>query len=73
MYLAVNKKNHLITTIPALILTAICFTYILVAPHKNAGFALSGTWPFIAGIVFALIVYLLWNSSKKGKIIHNNF
>jgi len=73
MCLSVNKKNHLITTIPALILTTICFTYILVAPHKNAGLALTGTWPFVAGVIFAIIVYFLWNSAKKSKMMRNNF
>ncbi|MCK7540170.1 MAG: hypothetical protein MZV63_59355 [Marinilabiliales bacterium] len=40
MYLALRGKSHLMMSIPALFLTAVCITYILAAPHSGGGLAL---------------------------------
>ena len=59
-YLAQARKNYWITLLPALFMSAVCSTYILVAPE---GLHLP-TWPSqIAGIVIAgclAIAFFLW-------------
>ena len=60
VYLAQARKNYWITLLPALFMSAVCSTYILVAPE---GLHLP-TWPSqIAGIVIAgclAIAFFLW-------------
>ena len=60
VYLAQAHKNYWITLLPALFMSAVCSTYILVAPE---GLHLP-TWPSqIAGIVIAVclaIAFFLW-------------
>jgi len=51
MFLAVNHKFHWIATIPATFMTAVCTTYILIAPE---GFKLSTSVAYPIGIIVAL-------------------
>ncbi|MDD3687941.1 MAG: carbon starvation CstA family protein [Bacteroidales bacterium] len=60
MYFALKKQNHLIVSIPAFILTAICVTYILIAPVKAGGMSLSPNVAYIGGLISALIISALW-------------
>ena len=57
MYLVEKKKNHLIISLPATFMTAICTTFILVAPHKNGGLEIDTSTGYLVGILVALLVY----------------
>jgi carbon starvation protein CstA len=60
MYFAIKKQNHLIVSIPAFILTAICVTYILIAPIKAGGMSLSPNIAYIGGLIAAILISALW-------------
>jgi carbon starvation protein CstA len=60
MYFAMKKQNHLIVSIPAFILTAICVTYILIAPVKAGGMSLSPNIAYLGGIIAAIATSALW-------------
>jgi carbon starvation protein CstA len=60
MYFAVNKKNHLMVSIPAFILTAICFTYILIAPAKTGGFGIPANVSYPVGIAMSVLTAMIW-------------
>ncbi len=57
MYMVRHKRNHWIATIPATFMTAVCFTYILIAPE---GFQLGTSIAYPAGILAAVIALLLF-------------
>lgn len=64
VYLVTEKKCYMITLIPALFMTFVCSTYILVAPE---GLALDVTISQIIGGVFSfflLIVFLVWKNKQ---------
>jgi carbon starvation protein CstA len=68
MYLAINGKNHLMLSIPALFLTAVCITYIFTAPHSGGGLALSlpvSLSVAAVGTVAVLTVFLVAVKKKK--------
>ncbi|WP_372755944.1 carbon starvation protein A [Labilibaculum sp.] len=67
MYLAKEGKNHLPLSIPALFMTGICFTYLLVAPNKNGGLAIDSELGILVGALIALSVYLLFLLKIKDK------
>jgi carbon starvation protein CstA len=56
-YLIKNGKNHLMCSIPAAFLTYVCISYLIVAPHQNAGLALSPVLGNTAGITAAVILF----------------
>lgn len=56
-YLAKQKGMHWVTTIPATFMTAVCTTYILMAPE---GFTLSAAISYPAGVVVALSLFFLF-------------
>ncbi|PKQ60672.1 carbon starvation protein A [Labilibaculum filiforme] len=58
MYLAKNGKNHLLLSVPALFMTAICFTYLLVAPNKNGGLAINYQASVFFGILISVSLYI---------------
>lgn len=60
MYLAINKKFHWIMSLPALFLTCVCITYIMIAPIANGGLSLSPNIAYPTGIVVALIIGSIW-------------
>lgn len=60
MFLAVRNKFHWVVSVPAFFLTTVCFTFIMVAPLKNGGMALSTHAGYPLGIVFASIIAILW-------------
>lgn len=68
MYLAKKGKNHLLLSIPALFMTAICFTYLLVAPNKNGGLALNSQLGIILGILIAISVFICFLIKSKQKL-----
>ncbi len=70
MYLAIRGKSHLMMSIPALFLTAVCIAYILTAPHSGGGLALplkSSVIIASAGAAAILALFVLAVAKKKGK------
>ena len=64
VYLVQAKKLYVITLIPALFMTAVCSTYIFVAPE---GFGLSSGFSQLLGLLVTLIVFgifLVWKRRK---------
>ncbi|MCG8572839.1 MAG: carbon starvation protein A [Spirochaetes bacterium] len=57
VYLAVNNKLHWIATVPAVFMTAVCTTYILMAPE---GFKLSTAIAYPAGIAAAILAFVVF-------------
>jgi carbon starvation protein CstA len=68
MYLAIKKQFHWIATVPAVFMTAVSITYILVAPE---GFKLSSSIAYPAGIAVAIgsLVVFLVTARKKSQSI----
>lgn len=56
-YLTYTKKCYWITLIPALFMTMVCSTYILIAPE---GFELDNTISYVLGGIITLIVFVLF-------------
>ena len=72
MYLAIKKQFHWIATIPAVFMTAVSITYILVAPE---GFKLSASIAYPVGITVALgslVVFLMAANKKQLSMGSNN-
>ena len=64
VYLVQAKKLYVITLIPALFMTAVCSTYIFVAPE---GFGLSSGFSQLLGLLVTLNVFgifLVWKRKK---------
>ncbi|MBI9057944.1 MAG: carbon starvation protein A [Labilibaculum sp.] len=71
IYLAKEGKNHFYLSIPAVFMTAICFTYLFVAPYKNGGLAITPEIGYILGLGIALGIYLLFHfKSRKASTIN---
>ncbi len=67
MYLAKNNKSHWLLTIPALFMTMVCISYVLVAPPTSGGFGIDVYWGYTIGsivTVIALMIFLM-KSGKK--------
>ena len=65
VWLVGAKKNYWVTLIPALFMTCVCTTYILIAPE---GFSLPHTVSYavgIAALVAAAILFTLWFIKRK--------
>jgi len=56
-YLCYENKNYWITTLPAVFMTMVCSTYILIAPE---GFNLSTNVAYIGGFAFTVFVTILF-------------
>ena len=70
MYLALKGKSHLMMSIPALFLTAVCITYILAAPHSGGGLALplrSSVAIAGAGAAIAMALFLVALRKKRDR------
>ncbi|MFO7938397.1 MAG: carbon starvation CstA family protein [Bacteroidales bacterium] len=62
MYLVKKGKPHWYLSIPALFLTVVCITYMLVAPHINGGLALPTQYGYPLGLgtgIFILVLFLV--------------
>lgn len=70
-YLAKMGKNHLFLSLPALFMTAVCFTYLLIAPNKAGGLALNHTLSYALGIGLAIccFVFFIWFAKKNKGIM----
>jgi carbon starvation protein CstA len=67
MYLAMKGKNHLMMSLPASFLTAVCITYILVAPHSGGGLALPLRSSVVLGVSGAALVFIIFISALNRK------
>jgi len=68
MYLAKKGKLHYLLSLPATFMTAICFTYLLVAPIKNGGLNIGTEYGIGLGIGIALIAFSLFKLSIRKQI-----
>ena len=62
VYLVKNKGNHLITVVPATLMSAVCIAYILQAPE---GFKLPATFSNGVGVVGAIAILIFFIVNKK--------
>lgn len=67
MYLFRENKFHWPLSVPALIMTAVCITYFLVAPHKAGGLSLGTDTGYPLGAVLALAIAVFWYITVKRK------
>lgn len=58
VYLVKSKKNHFIMSIPALFMTIICVTYLLIAPINKGGLNINSDIAYTSGIIISVLVYL---------------
>lgn len=68
VYLTISHKIYWVTLIPALFMTAVCTTYICIAPE---GLALSKVLSYIIGlssVVIAAIWFVIWKSKIAKKL-----
>ncbi len=72
MYLGLRGKSHLMMSLPALFLTAVCVTYLLAAPHSGGGLALPMKVSLTAGIVAALAAFALFLTVLRKKRLQDN-
>ena len=68
MYLALNDKKHYILSLPASFMTAICFTYLLVAPIKNGGLNMNTDYGISLGLLIAITAFSLFKLSVRKKL-----
>lgn len=73
-YLINKGKKHLMCSLPAAFLTYVCVSYLLVAPHDNAGLALSQDVGNIAGMsvalaLFAFCVIMGWRARRRNRLM----
>lgn len=69
VYLTQIRKNYYITLLPALLMTAVCSTYICIAPE---GFNLSLPLSYAIGgscTIVALLLYLKWKSKVERSVL----
>ena len=65
VFLVRSKKNYWVTFIPALFMTCVCSTYLLIAPE---GFRLSETVSYVGGgicVLVALAWFICWFRKEK--------
>lgn len=65
VYLVRLHKAYIITLIPALFMTAVCLTYICIAPE---GLGCSHEWSYVvgfSGVVIALLLFIRWKNKLK--------
>jgi carbon starvation protein CstA len=71
MYLGLKGRSHLMMSLPALFITAVCLTYLLAAPHSGGGLALPVKASVIAGITGAAAAFTLFLSVLNRKKRHD--
>ncbi|MCG8579733.1 MAG: carbon starvation protein A [Bacteroidales bacterium] len=65
MYLVKQNKLHWYSSLPAVFMTIVCASYLLVAPFKNGGLALDTQLGIMIGIVCGLLALLLFIVSAR--------
>jgi len=69
MYLVTKGKNHWVATIPATFMTAVCTSYILIAPE---GFKLSQSISYPIGVIGAIAAMVIFLTAAKKVGAKNN-
>jgi carbon starvation protein CstA len=69
MYLKKANKNHWLITLPALFMTAVCASYVFVAPPLNGGMGIDVKSGYLMGGVVALLSLFLF--LKQGNSFSN--
>jgi carbon starvation protein CstA len=66
VYLATERKNYLLTLVPALFMTLVCATFLLIAPKEGFGLAPALAYP-ISGAVTLLVlgIFIVWQRKKS--------
>lgn len=64
-YLLKNKKNYLITLIPAIFMSAVTSTYFLVAPECLGQLGIPYSVGLIGGLIFTVAVFMIFMNYKK--------
>ena len=67
MYLGLRGKSHLMMSLPAFFLTAVCLTYLMTAPHSGGGLALPLKVSVLIGIAGAIAAFTLFVTVLKKK------
>ncbi|MGE5347915.1 MAG: carbon starvation protein A [Actinomycetota bacterium] len=67
MYLGLRGKSHLMMSLPALFITAVCITYLLAAPHSGGGLAMSLKSSVLIGLTAAAAAFALFLTVLKKK------
>ncbi|MDO5571493.1 MAG: carbon starvation protein A [Bacteroidales bacterium] len=62
VYLVRNNKNYFVTLFPAIFMTAVCTSYILIAPE---GFSLSHTIGYSVAVIFAALLTITFAFYRK--------
>jgi carbon starvation protein CstA len=65
MYLALKRKIHWFVSIPATFLTAVCITYLLVAPNRSAGLGINTSTGYIIGAIAGISVLIIFLLAVK--------
>lgn len=68
VYLAKSRKNYFVTLLPALFMTCVCSTYIIIAPE---GLAMPQSVSYISGgtiTVIALIWFIIWYRKEHKRL-----
>lgn len=68
MYLAEKGKNHLLLSIPALFMTMVCFSYLLVSPIKNGGLAIDTSLGYSIGLAITAAIFIWFIYAAKKRI-----
>ncbi|MCT4615639.1 MAG: carbon starvation protein A [Marinifilaceae bacterium] len=66
-YLMKNNKNHLYLSIPALFMSLVCSSYILVAPYSSGGLFLSPLLAYSLSVVFSIFLYIFMTVFWKNR------
>jgi carbon starvation protein CstA len=69
MYLVTKGKKHWIATIPATFMTAVCTSYILIAPE---GFSLSASISYSVGIIGAIAAMVIFLTAAKKRQVKSD-
>jgi carbon starvation protein CstA len=67
MYLALAGKNHWLLSLPALFLTMVCTTYLLVAPHSGGGLALTPAVSLSVAAAVTVVIMIIFLAALRKK------
>ncbi|MEI6091866.1 MAG: carbon starvation CstA family protein [bacterium] len=65
VFLVRIKKNHIIVSIPATLLSGIVATYFLIAPNKLGGLGIDANFSYIGGAVIGIATLIIFLISMK--------
>jgi carbon starvation protein CstA len=65
VYLRHVNKPHWMMSIPAVFMTSVCTSYLLIAPNKAGGLGIVGPWGYLGGTVVAFFVFFLFLNKRR--------